>query len=550
MILPSLSIVPYAHNRAGSMFTQLPLDGGLTVSSSDQGTIVNADGLIERSPKNLCINTQNFTAASWAQTSSPTVVDNAEIAPDGTMTAASMTNGQIQYAVGIAVVGKQYTCSMYIRRISGTGAVRFRAVENINTDISVTSEWQRFSLTVAATTTTLRIGINLESGTSTVAIWGAQIEESLTPTSYQRVDASRLNFPRIDWLGQSCPALLVEPSAQNVILRSEQFDNASWSKNATGINTSIGTNGIEADVAISPDGTQNADRVNFLLQADLDLGLSQNYAAAVSGQTYNTSIWFRGEGSNIGKQIKVRIKRTSGGTATESNATITLTSGWVRFASSSITLGASNIGVLVIISSNDATSALIWGAQLETGAVATTYIPTTTGAVTRNADQITASGALVSGLIGQSEGTIYWDIAAVASVITGTGNPQFGVRNTAFTNWISLTSNGLTNPFRITAQATTGNLNLINYQANITSGKAALAWSSAGLVLYVNGTSVATSATNPNFSFDRIDIIGLMVFKANAFALYTTRLDNYDLMAMTSLDTSYEQLAARLSYAT
>jgi hypothetical protein len=221
------------------------------------------------------------------------------------------------------------------------------------------------------------------------------------------------NVPRLDYpLGgavNGCPALLVEPSAVNYLLRSQEFDNASWGKNATGINTSIGTNGIEANVAISPDGTQNADRVNFLLQPDADLGLTQNYAAATSGQTYNMSIWFKGEGANIGKQIKVQMKRISGGTFVGSTSTITLTSGWVRFTSPAITLGASNSGVQVIVSSNDATNTLIWGSQLEQGSIATSYIgPTTTAAITRGADLIRKTG--ITSLIGQSEGTVYFEV--------------------------------------------------------------------------------------------------------------------------------------------
>jgi len=220
------------------------------------------------------------------------------------------------------------------------------------------------------------------------------------------------NVPRLDYpVGgavNGCPALLVEPSGVNYLLRSQEFDNASWIKNASGINTLIGTNGIEANAAISPDGTQNADRVNFLLQTDPDLGLNQIYGAATSTQTYNTSIWFKGEGTNIGKQIKVQIKRATGGTFVGTTATITLTSGWVRFASSAITLGASNSGVQVIVSSNDATNALIWGAQLEQGSVPTSYIPTTTAAVTRSADVIRKTN--IPFLIGQSEGTVYFEV--------------------------------------------------------------------------------------------------------------------------------------------
>lgn len=169
--------------------------------------------------------------------------------------------------------------------------------------------------------------------------------------------------------------------------------------------------------------------------------------------------------------------------------------------------------------------------QLEVGANATSYIPTVASTVTRNADVISKTG--VSSLIGQTEGTIYWDIAFVNGVATGTGNPQFGIRNTAFTNWIGLTSNNLVNPFRITARATTGFI--IDYEVNITSGKAAVAWSSAGVVLYVNGVQVRTSATNPNFSFDRIDMIALMTFNVKGFALLPTRLSNTELAQLTTL---------------
>jgi hypothetical protein len=183
---------------------------------------------------------------------------------------------------------------------------------------------------------------------------------------------------------------------------------------------------------------------------------------------------------------------------------------------------------------------------MEAGSVATSYIPATTAAVTRSNEIMTRTSA--SGLIGQSEGAIYWDIAAVGGVLAGTGNPEFGVKNEAFTNWIGLTSNGPSNPFRITATAT-GSVNIINYQANITSGKASLAWSSAGVVLYVNGVQVATSATNPNFSFSRADIRGVtMAFKANAFAIYQTRLTNTQLALLTSPYTSYSSMASALSY--
>jgi hypothetical protein len=357
------------------------------------------------------------------------------------------------------------------------------------------------------------------------------------------------NVPRLDYplggIANGCPALLVEPSAVNYLLRSEEFNNASWGKNSTGINTSIGTNGIEANVAISPDGTQNADRVNFLLQADADLGLNQNYAAATSGQTYNTSIWFKGEGTNIGKQIKVQIKRTSGGTFVGSISTITLTSGWVRFTSPAITLGASNSGVIVTISSNDATNALIWGAQLEQGSVATSYIPTTTAAITRGADVINKTG--VSSLIGQTEGTIYAEVdmkpagvvKAIAGISLNSNTTDFAIIQVTTSNFIQgRIRSGTGTLYDVTASSVVSGITKIAY-----------GYGASGSVLVVNGTVIGTNASgNPSWS-NGVNFVhvgngpsaatgsnqgGFFNDRIRAVALYTTRLTNAELQALTT----------------
>jgi len=405
-----------------------------------------------------------------------------------------------------------------------------------------------------STPSLLNIPYRLKAGTlySQLPETGAgdfTVTRTTTPTAGQSTRINSLgnielvanNVPRLDYpLGgavNGCPALLVEPSAANYLVRSQEFDNASWGKNATGIDTSIGTSGIQANVAVSPDGTQNADRVNFLLQGDVDLGLNQNYAAATTGQIYNTSIWFKGEGANIGKQIKVQMKRASGGTFVGTTATITLTSGWVRFASSAITLGASNSGVQVVVSSNDATNALIWGSQLEQGSVATSYIPTTTGSVTRNADVISVTGA-VSGAIGQTEGTMYC---------------EFEATNDASTRRLLTLSDGnqlnrimiyyTSSAWRAQIQGTSISL------GNFTSGyhKIAFAYQQNGvsgnLFASIDGGAVVsgTSATFPTslnmVNLGKIEDTGSSSFlngRIRAAALYTTRLTNDELQALTA----------------
>jgi len=415
--------------------------------------------------------------------------------------------------------------------------------------------------------------------TSGGVVLGASGDFNVTrATTATRVNASgnievvASGIPRLDYFASGgvvgCPALLVEPAATNLAFHSEIWASGNnWTLDAVTRVTG------STSAFLAPDGTFTANALSPT-SANVFHGLYSNSSTQntyISGTIYTQSAFFK-QGTGVAGRY-VQLTYTGGGQFTQNGyanfdlqlGTVAVVSGtsadtnraarienygngWYRCSFTATCNAAGNgigvIPVLVNASGNTRAQSFAgvtgdilygWGAQLETGSVATSYIPTTTAPITRNADVINVTGA-VSGCIGQTEGTIYWDIAYVGGVLTGTGNPEFGVRNQALTNWIGLTSNGPSSPFRITAR-TTGGVSLINYQANIASGKAALAWSSAGLVLYVNGVSVATSATNPNFSFSRADIgnTSTMPFKANAFALYTTRLINAELAALTTL---------------
>jgi hypothetical protein len=220
--------------------------------------------------------------------------------------------------------------------------------------------------------------------------------------------------------------------------------------------------------------------------------------------------------------------------------------GWYRLISAPYTIASGDLAGTVLFAlaegNNDITwpasgalnlTAYTWGGQVETGSVATTYIPTTTGAGSRAADVISASGALVSGLIGQTEGTMYFEVSDIKGVITGTGNPALMIRNSAFTNWIGLTSNSIAAPFRITVRSTT--TTLINYTSAISEGKVAIAYSANGAVVYVNGSEVASTATNPNLTLNIVAMEQYMPFKVESLALYTTRLTDAQLAELTRL---------------
>jgi hypothetical protein len=178
-------------------------------------------------------------------------------------------------------------------------------------------------------------------------------------------------------------------------------------------------------------------------------------------------------------------------------------------------------------------TAYAWGLQMEAGSIATSYIPTNTAAVTRNADVISVSGA-VSGCIGQTEGTLYTEIET-QSVVGSTGVLlQIGSGN----NRVYIARESATSlQLQLGTQSSAG-FNFINHTFSGSVAKIAIGYASGNNAFYVNGTQVSTaSATaNPSSAFTEI-ILGISPAisqrKQRAVALYTTRLPNEELELLT-----------------
>jgi hypothetical protein len=223
------------------------------------------------------------------------------------------------------------------------------------------------------------------------------------------------------------------------------------------------------------------------------------------------------------------------------------------------TLTAFNLGPLSGVSSafNPAVGLGIAFAapQIELGAIPTSFIPTTTAAVTRNADVINLSGA-VSGCIGQTVGTIYCEFAYF-----GTPTVRSGPINLwqASLRGLSINYSPVDSPLGIVfisrndggdtkLTIVSGALQIgtyykiaIGYDA---AGTAAGGSQASGVVAYVNGVQTAIG------TFRVPDAAGLTQFRmygANAgtdteafngrirsAALYTTRLSNDQLAALTT----------------
>jgi hypothetical protein len=90
------------------------------------------------------------------------------------------------------------------------------------------------------------------------------------------------------------------------------------------------------------------------------------------------------------------------------NNTIAVTSSWKRF---SVTVVSSSVTIrsyIRVVTAGDAID--VYGAQTEAGAFATSYIPTTTTSLTRNADVVSMTGTNFSDWYNASEGAVFVQI--------------------------------------------------------------------------------------------------------------------------------------------
>jgi len=320
----------------------------------------------------------------------------------------------------------------------------------------------------------------------------------------------RLDYP----IGGGCPAALIEPSAQNLVLQSRDLSvSGNW--------TASGITAVKN--AVGADGTAS--------------GATTLTATAASGTI--TQALSHASQSRIFSAV---IRRVSGSGAVELTTNggtnwdaVTLTTDYSQLACTARTVASGTVGIRMIASGDVIEVDYTQG---EVGPVATSPIPTTTGSATRNADVCSVSG--VSGYIGQTQGTLYAEVDIRAISVEGY---IIRIGLASFNDTIFLTRSSANNLSAIIRQ---GGSNIFS---GATSGlgagrfKIALAYSNNSHALYVNGNAIASGTTALSYSVTLSDIrlggfsdtAALFNDRIRAAAIYTTRLSNEQLESITRL---------------
>ena len=560
------------------------LDPRVTFARATTGAYYDGQ-TVAKAEENLLLRSQEFDNSAWVKVGSSVTVDSTT-APDGTTTADKLVESNITEVhtvyQTIGLPSAIYTFSWYAKA-GGRSWVHTRGslspqtyfdvtngvlgtvpLGTIATITSVGDGWYKCSVTTTVAISNVQIAVgsadNTDSttgdGVSGVYIWGAQLEQRDTVTAYtptttqpitnyipvlQTASANVARFDHNPVTGESL-GLLVEEQRSNLLLRSEEFGNAAWTKTRSS---------ITANTIVAPDGTLTGDKLVEDTTASNTHTLLQNvtinnatvYSFSFYAKAAERSL-IRVNSPSIGVDLWFNLATGLLQITTLGTGTITpVGNGWYRIVAtgtSNTTSGAATIflsnGATHIYTGNGYSGIYIWGAQLEAGAKETTYIKTVASQVTRSADS--AIDSTIDDWCSQGEGTLYVDFAfnevlnnsRVLEIGNGTTS-NFTALYTAVTDLKLFTTANGTNVVNATA---------VPSLSTNTDYSVAVAYNFNDYATVANGGTVVTD-TSAN-----VPVVNKLVIGGNTFnglqkmngtikkiAYYPARLTNAQLQAIT-----------------
>jgi hypothetical protein len=559
----------------------------VTFSRASNATRIGPTGRVEYAPHNLLTYSEQFDNAAWI-TARASVVANAVAAPNGTVTADKLVedttasnNHRIRQDISTSAI--PYTFTVFCKAaergyvalynlttlsgqvfdlITGTVGVVVGTAPTSALITSVGNGWYRCSITVTATAATNSWSLYIlpsntstltytGDGTSGIYLWGAQLAVGPYALDYTPTTSAAVYGPRFDFdpVTLAAKGLLIEEQRTNLLTYSEDFSNAAWSI----INSTITSNTI-----VAPNGTVTGDKF-FEGSNSNAKELYRSYSA--SALTYTLSFYAKSDGTRnvIRASIATAGLALGGGTyfnvgngtntgATNYGATTgtvvgmsSVGNGWYKcFVTVTATAATYYVDFMLANDSNNINYAgngfsgiYIWGAQLEAGSFATSYIPTLASAVTRSADVATIN--TLSPFFNATEGTMFaqFDSAAsgtntIAAFDDNTANENYRLRNVGTDPKFTVTDGGVDQC----------DINGGTIAANTVYNFAA-AYKANDFAVCIAGGTVQTDTSGTLPTVDRLRIGtsqagNYLNGHVRRFAYYPRRLANAELQALTA----------------
>jgi hypothetical protein len=358
------------------------------------------------------------------------------------------------------------------------------------------------------------------------------------------------NLPRFDYNPATLApkGLLIEEARTNIAPYSDQFDNVAWVKTRCS---------ITANATASPDGTTNADKLVEDTTASNSHLVQSATLTVPSLATVTVSIFMKaaertwgriGDGGGSGIFAFVNLSTgqfgTIGGGVTNSRIE-PFNNGWYRVSITGVMTGVLS-QMLIYSATADNTSTytgngtsgiFIYGADIQVGAFATSYIPTTTTSVTRNADTVTMTGTNFSDWYNASEGAfISWfdTLSPTAQRYIYSANAGGAIGNSFFQTVLSNT----TDSYIFSGGVQQARLLAGTINANVPA-KLGLRYANANFAIAANGGGLQTQLSGSlPIGIDRLHIgrsAGNAAFLNGHIAklFWYTSLTNAELVAFT-----------------
>ena len=361
---------------------------------------------------------------------------------------------------------------------------------------------------------------------------------------------SRLNYPMIDGVVKGCPHHILEPQRTNLIQYSEDFIQSYWTKT----NSSVTSNSV-----ISPDGTLNADKITPTTTSGVHKvgrnlsSVSGDYTLSVfakKGELKNILLWDDNLSEGIGVNLDdLSVFRNVGN---EGYNIENYGNGWVRI-SVTFNYAAQDLRYAVYVynnsfeityQGNNIDSLYIYGAQLEQGSYATSYIPNygTSGGVTRSAETATGSGD--ASTFNDSEGVLMAEV----SKDKGTQYSLISLQKSSVSDtyaYIGYLNNNTT----IRGQIKVGGTTVLDEEIEMSDtsivAKILIKYKSGDYSMWVNGFEVGSNTNSTIFSDGDLNEIEFGYNNNSSFRFYgkTKQLQYFD-----TTDIDLEQLTSWVSF--
>lgn len=335
--------------------------------------------------------------------------------------------------------------------------------------------------------------------------------------------------------------LLIESQRTNLLLRSEEFDNASWGKVSVT---------VTANSTVSPNETADADTIG---------------TSSTSGYI-EQAVSFTGDGE---KSVSIFLKAGTSGTSlfqvrdttagvTRGSATITWTAGVpsavagsggtvqgvdafpngfyrIRLLCAGVVAANANRYRLQPDSGAGTGTVIAWGAQAENGSYATSYIPTAGSQVTRTADVASIVAPNFAPWYNQSEGTF---VVEVDSYTNSGGHNNMSVSDGGANNAVVVSSSVNSALYVAVAGVAQANITDASTTAGVTF-KRAIAYKANDFAVSTNGGAASTDASGTIPTVDRFFIgsfNGTQHINGHIRSIryFPTRLSNAQLQALSA----------------